>query len=117
MEQLFNEYSSIIDSYTIYENSVTSKRSLFHAQIRFVNLNKLTIREIIVFLDKHSVKRKYSYQWMHSDNSLIIRWDNAPHHKYIETFPYHKHLSTDENIQPEPEISLVQVLEHIKASI
>ena len=26
------------------------------------------------------------------NGQLIIRWDNAPHHKQIQTYPHHKHL-------------------------
>jgi hypothetical protein len=31
---------------------------------------------------------------MDSDNQLIFRYDNAPHHPEISTFPNHKHLPT-----------------------
>ena len=24
-------------------------------------------------------------------NQLIARWDSAPHHREVATFPYHKH--------------------------
>ena len=39
--------------------------------------------------------------WQDKNNELLIRWDNAPFHRDIETFPHHKHqdsliLSSDE---------------------
>lgn len=34
---------------------------------------------------------KYSFHWCHADGTLIYRWDNAPHHRYLETFPHHLH--------------------------
>ena len=37
---------------------------------------------------------KYSYSLV-SGSKVIIRYDNAPHHKEIETFPHHKHLRTE----------------------
>ncbi|MFW6275688.1 MAG: toxin-antitoxin system TumE family protein [bacterium] len=33
-----------------------------------------------------------------SNNNLIFGWDNAPHHKNIETYPHHKHEKVQENI-------------------
>ncbi len=34
---------------------------------------------------------KYSYTLVQNKKSLL-RYDNAPHHKEIKTFPHHKHL-------------------------
>jgi hypothetical protein len=33
---------------------------------------------------------KYSYTLLRNDK-VILRYDNAPHHKHIETSPHHKH--------------------------
>jgi len=35
--------------------------------------------------------QKYSYHWQKTGGELIIRWDNKPHWRNIETFPHHKH--------------------------
>jgi hypothetical protein len=43
--------------------------------------------------------------------SLLIRWDNAPHHRHLSTFTYHKHLG--EIITESLPISLAQVLDEI----
>jgi hypothetical protein len=32
-----------------------------------------------------------SCHWQNKDGKLRIRWDNAPHHKDMKTFPHHKH--------------------------
>ena len=44
---------------------------------------------------------------------MIFRYDNAPHHQNVETFPHHKHLETviTESIEPE----ITQILAEIKA--
>jgi len=34
---------------------------------------------------------KYSYTYIKDDNS-ILRYDNAPHHKKLKSFPHHKHI-------------------------
>lgn len=49
-------------------------------------------------------KNKYKYHLMKDDN-LIFRYDNAPHHPEIESFPHHKHLEGGKIIScSEPDI-------------
>ena len=36
-------------------------------------------------------RRRYRYQYLKVDGSLIFRYDNVPHHREIHTFPDHKH--------------------------
>ncbi len=38
-----------------------------------------------------STERNDSFHWQDSNNQMIARWDNAPHHKHLKTFPHHKH--------------------------
>ncbi len=78
-----------------------------NAEINFINDSKLYVRE---YLNKNI--RKYSYHWQNSDGNLIVRWDNAPHHKNLTTFPYHKHI--ENNVLDCKEISLKEVIEYIK---
>jgi hypothetical protein len=35
----------------------------------------------------------YSYYWLRPDETMIIGWDNAPHHKNVKTYPHHMHLA------------------------
>lgn len=53
----------------------------------------------------------YSYHWQKADGSLRIRWDNAPHHRDLRTFPDHKHTP---ELEESKEMSLKEVLEEIK---
>lgn len=46
----------------------------------------LTVRGVIL------VKTDYVYHHQDSNNNLIFRYDNAPHHPEIASLPHHKHL-------------------------
>jgi len=35
----------------------------------------------------------YSYHWQTASGRLVKRWDNVAHHKEVDTFPHHLHLS------------------------
>ncbi len=57
--------------------------------------------------------KRYSYYWLTSANELKIGWDNAPHHTQLETFPHHKHIGRQENLQPSTETCLEEVMQAI----
>jgi hypothetical protein len=54
----------------------------------------------IEFIDtKNQVDRyKYSFHYQDKNNQLIFRYDMAPHHKNINSFPHHKHFRSEENV-------------------
>lgn len=35
--------------------------------------------------------QKYSHHWQARNGDILLRWDNAPHHKELKTFPHHRH--------------------------
>ena len=54
----------------------------------------------------------YSFHWQRETGELIVRWDNAPHHREITTFPHHMH--TGEIVKECYNITLNDVLKEIK---
>ncbi len=109
MQDILLQYSDIIQSYDILQNEITESSRKFKIKITFINLTKLEGREFIF-----PEKRNYSFQWMNEDNSLIIRWDNAEHHRNLDNFPLHKHISNNEQVESSIEITLNEVLWYIK---
>ena len=63
-----------------------------------------------------SVLERYSYYWLTATNELKIGWDNAPHHTHLETFPHHKHIGHQNNLQPSSETHLEEVITVIRAA-
>lgn len=57
--------------------------------------------------------KRYSYYWLTPCNELQIGWDNAPHHRQVESFPHHKHVQSHNNLQPSAETSLEDVMKVI----
>jgi len=60
-------------------------------------------------------KIKYRYHYVGKDNNLILRYDNAPHHKESKTFPHHKHLSDEKIIdvrEPNLESVIIEIVLH-----
>jgi hypothetical protein len=92
----------------------TGNKNICRIEVEFINKSRLSVYYSENLLNKSI---KYSYHWQSTESKLIVRWDNAPHHFSIATFPYHKHIGSEENIQSSFEISLLEVLVFISENI
>ena len=57
---------------------------------------------------------KYSFHWQRRDGTPIYRWDNAPHHREIDTFPHHLHEGECGVAQAHASVDVFAVLEVIE---
>ncbi len=69
----------------------------------------LHIAEYVEIFHGQAKCAKYRYQLQDRRDELLARWDNAPHHEEIATFPNHKHCR-DGEIVPSPEMDIFLVL-------
>ena len=58
---------------------------------------------------------KYRLHYMNSTGQMLFRYDNAPHHPEIDSYPHHKH--TFDKIMPSTMPSLKDILNEISAII
>jgi len=56
--------------------------------------------------------QKYSYHWQKRNGDILLRWDNAPHHKQLKTFPHHRHEGN--KVLPSHRITVDEVIEVLK---
>lgn len=106
MNTIKEQFKDIISRYTIYQWDVEPESSRFKTEIEFVDNSTLMVKDFIF-----QTGRKYAYHWQDSEGNLIVRWDNAPHWKEIDTFPYHRHEG--DSVFSSDEIHLNEVMEHI----
>ena len=74
--------------------------------------------EISIFATESSEKLsidKYRLHYMNNAGQMLFRYDNAPHHPEIDTYPHHKH--TSDKIVPSTMPSLKDILNEISAII
>lgn len=57
-------------------------------------------------------RRKYRFHLQDAANRLVLRWDNAPHHPHLSTFPHHCHRQDGEVVASAP-MDLPSVLDAI----
>lgn len=110
MKHIFEQYSNIISNYEIvtWESEPTSYR--FKARIIFTDGSYLAIKDYLI-----SESRKYAYHWQDKEEKRVIRWDNAPHWKDIDTYPHHRHENSE--VFSSREVTLEDVMNEISRII
>jgi hypothetical protein len=106
-------------------NSVVSGYTVLHyipSRINFlIKLRIDLIDESILFTNERLQNgvRKYSFHWRRADNEVLVRWDNAPHHRNLPFFPHHKHdfQTGSELVTDSYDILLVEVLAYIQSQL
>jgi hypothetical protein len=79
-------------------------------KLYFHDGSRLEFSEQVYLHQGHPIKKTYRYQYVKGKKS-IFRYDNAPHHRRIPTFPHHKHVRNKVIAAGEP--TLGQVLNEI----
>ena len=103
--EIFNSLnrSSIVKKYEVLDFKIWKSGRYINLKITLKDESLLFARE---YLDEN--ERNYSFHWQDKNGKVIIRWDNARHHKDIKTYPHHKHIG--ESVAESIEISLGEVL-------
>ena len=104
------DISPVVQSYKIIDYKAWSTGSYIKMTIMISNGSVLHVRE---YNDER--ERHYSFHWQDPQSVLLMRWDNAPHHSHLSTFPHHKHHY--QSVEESTDISLEEVLQHIEARL
>ena len=119
---LIEEYFQSIGSYIadcphVTESQIRNDKRSFYigvveGEIRFTDNSFLHFIEFVNV--KEGVTRyKYSYHYQDKAEKVVFRYDMAPHHKEIKTFPHHKHMGSEEVVESIAP-SLNEVLQEIE---
>ena len=106
MNTTLGDYDDIVTRYTVGQWDDEPESSRFKAEIQFTDNSILAVKDYIF-----PTGRKYAYHWQDGEGNLIIRWDNAPHWRGVNTFPYHRH--EEGALFPSAEMTLDEVMKYI----
>ncbi len=104
--------SKLISDKTIDFKEFSSEEGMVTGRLLFLGGYTLNFMEYILVGKQ---RPKYRFNLSDSKGKLIYRYDNAPHHKEIPTFPHHKHLGTQ--VKPSEEVGLEEVISEIEIMI
>lgn len=98
---LIMHFSVDFEEITVYVGYIKGKFELMNGSI-------LYFFEFVEVQNNIPILVKYKYQWQSSEGELLKRWDNAPHHRELDTFPDHVH---DPNgVYPSPAMNIESIL-------
>lgn len=84
--------SELVVVYDLAEMRLSANTGYIEGSITFTNGARLIFFEFLRQMATEPVREKYRYQFMDAYDRLIFRYDNAPHHSGMPSFPHHKHL-------------------------
>lgn len=87
---------------------------LVRGRVVFWDESFLDLYEVISTELGYPVRIGYTYTYLQG-GQRVFRYDNAPHHPEIITFPHHKHSGSQDRLAPSDQPSLSQVLAEIAA--
>jgi hypothetical protein len=102
----FSDIVKEIEDLEIVQKETVSK---LKAKLRLFDGSILWVREVYL----SSLMEVYSYYWLRPDETMIIGWDNAPHHYDVKTYPHHRHFAG--KVEDSDRRSLADVLNFVKS--
>lgn len=103
-----SEYGDLVESVEVFRYEEEENISQLRSRLRLFDGTMLWVREVRI----KGIIESYSYYWLHPDETAIMGWDNAPHHRETASFPHHRHLGN--KIEFSEERNLNDVLEFIR---
>lgn len=106
---------SVVLSFKVIKEFYGSNDGFIRIKYRIESGTELEFAEYIRIVRGNQIRREtYSYHWQTRDGILIKRWDNAPHHQELSTFP--DHLHDGEQVKESKPASLAIVLKAMTVS-
>jgi hypothetical protein len=96
-------------------DELPGRQGIIEGRLRFHDGSLLDFDEVVLLRNEQIVKLRYAYHYQNKSREAIFRYDNAPHHSSIITFPHHKHVGSD--VEPAQVPDLSEVLREIEQLI
>lgn len=110
--------SSIVASISVVEEYTLPDRGYFRARLSLENGDFLEVAEYFVFEEGRFSTKRYRYQWMdNSQKVLRKRWDNVEHFPGLPNFPYHVHVSEENQVESSNAFSTVEIIDIIEKEL
>jgi hypothetical protein len=108
--------SHAVTSFKVLRTETSEDDGYIRIKCILVNNDILEFAEYVQIHKSKIHSETYSFHWQSADGKLIKRWDNVRHHKHVDTFPYHVHLSDGQVINSLP-MTLTKVIQEIETKL
>jgi len=86
---------------------------LVRCRVFFWDGSYLDLYEVVSTELGYPVRVSYAYTYLREEQR-VFRYDNAPHHPEVITYPHHKHIGPADRLAPADQPSLSQVLAEVE---
>jgi len=100
----------IVIEQSINFDFVSDEMGIITGKLVFVDHSILDFMELV-----STREAEYRFHYMGKDKDLICRWDSAPHHKELVSFPYHLH--TKKGVKENKKVNLIDILDDITEKV
>jgi len=111
VKERLQQLAWFIKSDTVDFDMLSDEMGILKGKIVFLDGSQLEFKELV-----SKSETDYRFQYMDKSDSLIIRWDTAPHHKELDNFPYHIHTPNEEE-KSSPRMNLVKILDIVERKV
>ena len=106
-----------IAHWTVMREEAQGDVGLFRYKLVLRDDSLLEVFERFRVSSEAIVVSRYSFHWQNAAGDLRKRWDNAPHHRDVPTWPHHVHDGGEANVLPHEPMTIETVLAIISAAI
>ena len=103
--------AEIIADKSVDLREFSATEGMLSGRLLFVDGSML---EFMEYLQEEN-RLKYRFHLMDREGNMILRYDNAPHHKDVSSFPHHKHFPI--NVVETDEKGIMDILDEIEMMI
>jgi hypothetical protein len=108
-------YSSpVVTDCHIVREDIKEAAAVFRYRLTLIDDGLLELTQRVEVQNAGLFSTMYRFHWQDKNGGIIARWDDAPHHPEIETFPYHIHEGSEGNVQPHGPVNGIDVLRLIE---
>ncbi len=87
------------------EEVLSDRLSTVEGRLCFYDGSLLEFNETVIVRGVVLIKTDYAYHYQQADGTLVFRYDNAPHHLEIVTYPDHLHVGERIEAAEPPDLS------------
>lgn len=109
--------SSVVRSLQVREREERPQEGFLRLRAVLSNGDLLEAFEFVVVTPDALQTRTYRIHWQQGDGQLKRRWDNAPHHQEVPTFPHHMHVGRAAVVESSEPMTILKVLAWLEGEI
>jgi hypothetical protein len=107
---VLNRFAMAIQDYDVDFEIVEEREVIVEGRVTFKDGSYLDLAEEVLITGRGELVRlDYRYQFI-AEGRPVFRYDSAPHHPKVSTFPHHKHGADQKEPEPAQPPTLNQVL-------